>query len=127
MKFHEDDRAQRLIDVFPVLPGQINISYVNSTEHVVAWHRHELQTDYFCCVKGSFKIGLCDGNTARFEYISDKNPTNIIQIDPTIWHGYRALEPGSIILYYVNRKWTPADETKMLPGAFGEDWGTISK
>ena len=36
MKFNEDDRAQRLIDVFPDVNGQINISYVNSTNHVVA-------------------------------------------------------------------------------------------
>ena len=42
MNFHEDDRAQRLFDVFDVLDGQINVSYVNSTEHIVAWHKHKI-------------------------------------------------------------------------------------
>ena len=32
MNYHEDDRAQRLLDVFPLEKGQINISYINSTE-----------------------------------------------------------------------------------------------
>ena len=31
MKYHEDDRAQRLLDVFPIENGQVNISYINST------------------------------------------------------------------------------------------------
>ena len=44
MYYNEDDRAQRLFDVFSVLDGQINVSYVNSTEHIVAWHRHFVQT-----------------------------------------------------------------------------------
>ena len=29
MYYHEDDRAQRLFDVFDVLDGQVNVSYVN--------------------------------------------------------------------------------------------------
>ena len=45
MNYHEDDRAQRLLDVFPLEKGQVNISYINSTEHIVAWHKHETQTD----------------------------------------------------------------------------------
>ena len=47
MNYHEDDRAQRLLDVFPLDKGQVNISYINSTEHIVAWHKHNEQTDYF--------------------------------------------------------------------------------
>ena len=49
MYYHEDDRAQRLFDVFDVLEGQINVSYVNSTKHIVAWHKHNIQSDYWCC------------------------------------------------------------------------------
>ena len=41
MYYQEDDRAQRLFDVFEVLDGQLNVSYVNSTEHIVAWHKHK--------------------------------------------------------------------------------------
>jgi len=41
MNYHEDDRAQRLLDVFPLEKGQVNISYINLTEHIVAWYKHE--------------------------------------------------------------------------------------
>ena len=127
MRFHEDDRAQRLFDVFP-LEGQINISYVNSTEHVVAWHRHWIQTDYWLCVKGSFKVGLYhpDNKILEWKYISDKN-FQVIQIDPPWWHGYKALEPNSILLYYLTRNYDPCDEAKCLPGSFNEDWRTKSQ
>ena len=49
MHYNEDDRAQRLLDIFPIenfaSVGQINVSYINSTEHIVAWHKHEKQTE----------------------------------------------------------------------------------
>ena len=60
MNFHEDDRAQRLFDVFSEVNGQINISHVNSTGHVVAWHKHKVQTDYWFCVKGSLSQRMMD-------------------------------------------------------------------
>tara|TARA_R110000868_G_scaffold323306_1_gene584257 strand:+ start:122 stop:529 length:408 start_codon:yes stop_codon:yes gene_type:complete len=130
MKFNEDDRAQRLLDIFPQLEGQINVSYVNSTEHIVAWHKHKLQTDYWICLKGSFKVGLAtletfEGSITKhnvtFEYLSDKNP-RVLEIKPGIYHGYKALEPGSIILYYLTHKWSLEDEFKVIPGHFGEIW-----
>ena len=127
MKFHEDDRAQRLIDVFECLDGQVNVSYVNSTEHIVAWHKHNLQTDYWTCLKGSFKVGLATKeNGCKFEYLSDKNP-KVLKITPGIYHGYKCLEPGSILMYYVNRKYDPNDEIRASIGDFGEDWSTENK
>lgn len=131
MQFHEDDRAQRLFDIFPEVNGQINISHVNSTDHIVAWHKHKIQTDYWFCVKGSFKVGLAepqeDGTyKVRWEYISDKSP-RIIEIPPGVYHGYRALQGESIILYYLDQKYSADDEWKVLPGHFGETWNTVSK
>jgi len=125
MHFHEDDRAQRLFDAFPILPGQVNISYVNSTEHVVAWHRHEKQTDYWVCIKGSFKVGICNKVTevVEWKYLSDKNPQTL-EIPPGFWHGYMALEPGSIMLYYLDHKYDAEDEFRCRPGMFDEDWKT---
>ena len=131
MYYHEDDRAQRLFDVFDVLDGQINVSYVNSTEHIVAWHKHNNQTDYWTCLKGSFKAGMAipkdDGTyEVKFEYISDRNP-RVIEIIPGIYHGYRALEPGSILCYYLTHKYNPDDEIRAEVGDFGENWSTENK
>jgi len=134
VKFNEDDRAQRLIDVFPKVNGQINISHVNSTNHVVAWHKHEIQTDYWFCVKGSFKVGLAEPNgnengkkyDVSWEYLSDKVP-RMITIHPGIYHGYKALEPGSIMLYYLSEKYNPDDEHRLDVGYFNENWDTENK
>jgi dTDP-4-dehydrorhamnose 3,5-epimerase-like enzyme len=134
VKFHEDDRAQRIIDVFPHLDGQINISHVNSTSHVVAWHKHEIQSDFWFCVKGSFKVGLAEPNgkeagkkhDVRFEYLSDKVP-KLLHIPPGIYHGYKALEPGSIMLYYLSEKYNPEDEHRASVGDFNECWDTENK
>lgn len=127
MKYHEDDRAQRLLDVFDDLEGQVNVSYVNSTKHIVAWHKHNLQTDYWVCLKGSFKVGLAtEEDGCKFEYLSDKNP-RVLEIPPGIYHGYKCLEEGSILMYYVTRKYDPNDEIRASVGHFGEDWVTENK
>ena len=127
IQFHEDDRAQRAMNVFKYLKGgQINISYVNSTQHVVAWHKHNIQTDYWFCVKGSFKVGLAEKEEAKFEYLSDKNP-RVLVIPPGIYHGYKALEPGSIMLYYLSEQYDPHDEYRIPTGSFNENWNTANK
>ena len=126
MNYNEDDRAQRLIDVFEILPGQVNVSFINSTEHIVAWHRHFKQTDYWICLKGSLKVGLAYPSDFEFEYLSDKN-FRVLKIPPGIWHGYKALEPGTILMYYVTKKYDPEDEERTAVGTFGEEWETKNK
>jgi len=139
MYYHEDDRAQRLFDVFDVLDGQLNISYVNSTKHIVAWHKHNIKNDYWTCLKGSFKVGLAEelyihkdmdptpvGVSVKWEYLSDKNP-RVLEITPGIYHGYRALEPGSILCYYLTHKYNPEDEIRAKVGDIGENWNILDK
>ena len=131
MKFHEDDRAQRIIDVFDHMKGQVNVSYVNSTEHVVAWHKHNKQTDYWICLKGSFKVGIAtkgedDKQTLEWVYLSDKN-FRVLKIPPGIYHGYKAMEKGSILLYNTDRKYDPEDEIRAEIGSFGDIWNTVSR
>ena len=131
MYYHEDDRAQRLFDVFDVLDGQINVSYVNSTEHIVAWHKHEIQSDYWTCLKGSFKVGMAIQQKnglyeVKWEYLSDKQP-RVIEMKPGVYHGYKALEPGSILCYYLTHKYNPDDEIRANVGDFGENWETENK
>ena len=101
------------------------------TPDVAESNGHKKQTDYWFCPKGSFKVGLGrpreDGGVDVFwYYLSDKN-FHVLQIPPGIWHGYKALEMNSIMLYYLSEKYDENDEEKVLPGHFGEDWRTISK
>jgi dTDP-4-dehydrorhamnose 3,5-epimerase-like enzyme len=127
IQYNEDDRAQRLLNVFPAINGQLNITHVNSTSHIVAWHKHNIQTDYWCCAKGSFKVGLADedGNV-WWEYLSDKN-TRVLKIPPGIYHGYQAMEEGSILVYYLTEQYNPEDEIRAKVGDFGESWQTQNK
>lgn len=126
VQYHEDDRAQRQLNIFDDIKGQVNVTHVNSTEHVVAWHKHNIQTDYWFCVKGSFKVGLAEGDDVRWEYLSDKN-SRILKIPPGIYHGYKALEPNSILLYFLTEKYNPEDEIRAAVGSFGENWETENK
>ena len=127
MQFNEDDRAQRLLDIFPNISGQLNISYVNSANHIVAWHKHKIQTDYWICIKGSFKVGLAtEEGGVRWEYLSDKN-FRVLEIPPDTYHGYKAIEHDSILLYYLTHKWNPNDEFRVSPGHFGEIWNPENK
>ena len=128
MNYNEDDRAQRLCDIFETeTKGQVNISYINTTEHIVAWHKHNIQTDYWICLKGSLKVGLAteeDGCT--FEYLSDKY-LRVLKIEPGVYHGYKALESNTILMYYVTEKYNPEDEIRKKVGDFGEEWGIVNK
>jgi len=58
--------------------------------------------------------------------LSDKNP-QVLAIPPGIYHGYKALEPGTILAYYVTRKYDPSDEFRKEVGSFDEDWNTQNK
>ena len=127
MFYNEDDRAQRLIDCFKFLPGQVNVSYINSIEHIVAWHKHNIQTDYWICLRGSLKVGLAtEENGCEFEYLSEKNP-RVLEIKPGTYHGYKALELDSILMYYVTEKYNPQDEIRAKVGYFDEVWSAENK
>ena len=76
------------------------------------------------CLKGSLKVGWAtEENGCEFKYLSDKNP-KVLEIPPGIYHGYKALESGTILAYYVTRKYDPKDEHRAEVGSFGEEWGT---
>lgn len=124
-KFIEDIKAQRLVDIFPVDHGQINAVFYNDTQKITAWHRHKKQTDYVICLKGSFVVGLSKTNNnpdnsdviyglgnwkelREQEVLSDKN-FRVLEIPPDTWHGWRALEPDSILLYYMTEKYDTSD------------------
>ena len=134
IQYNEDDRAQRRLNIFDIPSAQINVSYVNSTSHIVAWHKHDIQTDYWTCIKGSFKVGLAtpiivngqETYKVDWLYLSDKSP-KAIKIPPGIYHGYKALEPGSILLYYLTEKYDPEDEIRVKSGHFNENWEVENK
>lgn len=128
---HLDDRAYRAFLPLQEFNGQINWTTVHSTNSITAFHKHEKQTDYWFCIKGSFKCGLAiplkqGGYEVQFVYLSDKQQ-KVLKIPPKIYHGYKALEPGSIMGYYLSEKYSIDDEWKVRPGYFGESWDIEDK
>ena len=51
----------------------------------------------------------------------------MLEITPGIYHGYKALEAGSILLYYLTEKYNPADEIRADVGMFNENWNAENK
>lgn len=74
---------------------------------VKAWHCHEVQYDYFCCLSGNLKIGLYDdrdgsptcGQTQTV-VIGVLNPQVVI-IPPYVWHGFTAVGGETAIVLNV--------------------------
>ena len=46
---------------------------------------------------------------------------------PGVYHGYKALEPGSILLYFLTEKYNPKDEYRAKIGEFKEKWEVENK
>lgn len=129
MKYNLDNRAERIINIFDLPKEQLNISVVNSTDHITAHHWHKKRTEYFYCIKGSFQVSICELTVQgkiygkqEFKYLSDKDSTNFIKLNPYVAHGYKALESGSIMLYYMDEKYNPNDEYRLPVGYFFENW-----
>ncbi len=132
IKFHEDDRAQRIQDVYQagMSDAQINISHIHSPDHIIGWHCHTKQTEYWFVIKGALQVGLAlpaeSGNSpeVKFEYLSEKNPRTL-EIPPGVHHGYRALIPGTILMYYITEKYEKVskyDDIRTPIGGFNEQW-----
>lgn len=108
---HADDRGWSLMNLFAGAmsdAGQVNFS----TQYpgvVKAWHRHERQTDFWCCLTGHLKAGVhreADG-MSWLQILGERRP-GVLIIPPPLWHGAAAIGPDSAgLLYYVTRAFDP--------------------
>ena len=126
MNVHVDDRRLFYGNVFPDagLAGDLNI-VVLQPGALIAWHRHQHQTDHLFCVKGSVKVGLKrwhdgegmvqPGEQAWFVALHERSPETVT-IPPDTWHGYMNLSEGeSILLSYNTQHYNPEDEERRMP------------
>lgn len=71
---------------------------------IKAWHYHEIQTDYFFCVKGRARVALYDsrddsptrGMINDF-LVGEDNPL-LIAIPPLVYHGFKTVSPQEAIM-----------------------------
>jgi dTDP-4-dehydrorhamnose 3,5-epimerase len=135
-RLSDDDRARRACDVFGFtgdgsvrMDGDINITWAYPGR-VVAWHRHQHQTDHWFVIKGFLKVGLLDDSgTARWVYLGE-NDRRVLSIPPGVWHGYMVLgEEEAILMYYITSKYDEKhpDEERMTVEQGGVDWSVAVK
>ena len=132
-----DDRGWGLHNIFPLVTdhytsGQINISETYPGV-IRAYHRHKIQTDYWRVIRGSLEVRLffphdSFENTGLVKhYMSD--PTEGLEIQPGVWHGFRVLgnEPATL-LYYVTEQYDSKnpDEERLAWDTWGP-WETEFK
>ena len=124
---------------------------------VKAWHRHFKQTDHWCVLSGNMKIGLFNsepdpivatlrlataapnGEAVRSLTIESgkgvavylgEHRQGVLCIPPKLWHGGVACGgEDALLLYYVTRKYDPAnpDEERTGWDAFDFDWNVEFK
>lgn len=130
-RVHCDDRGWSLMNLMVGVldaAGQVNYS-VQYPGAVKAWHRHRLQTDFWCCVTGQLKAGVVreEDGSAWALCFGERRPGALI-IPPGLWHGATALggSPAGL-LYYVTRAYDPAnpdEERRPHDSISGFPWAT---
>jgi dTDP-4-dehydrorhamnose 3,5-epimerase len=104
--------------------GQVYISTCNPGV-IKAWHAHKKQTDNFCVIKGTAKIGLYDGRPdsptfgqTQTVVLGELEPA-LLQVPPMVWHGQMALggEP-SHLLNIPTEPYNPEDPDELRKDPF---------
>jgi len=86
-RFHQDDRGTRYCNLFPQIKGEVDVTIIEPGAAVL-WHRHEHQDDFQIVVKGSLKIGICNGVNRKQWHapqMSLEEATECDEIDKA-WH-----------------------------------------
>jgi dTDP-4-dehydrorhamnose 3,5-epimerase len=133
-QFYADDRGWSLMNQLQGVmsaAGQVNYS-VTYPGVVKAWHRHDLQTDFWMGLQGNLKVGVLresDGS-AWTAVIGDRRPAVVI-IPPPLWHGVATVgdQPAGL-LYYVTHAYDAAkpDEERRAADAFaGFPWAVVHR
>lgn len=133
-QFHVDDRGWSLMNQLQGVmtpEGQVNYS-VTFPGVIKAWHRHDLQTDFWMGLMGNLKVGIyreADGQ-AWSSVIGDRRPAVVI-IPPPLWHGVATVgdQPAGLF-YYVTHSYNAAkpDEERRAPDAFaGFPWAVVHR
>lgn len=111
MYTYNDNKGFRLLDVFELSQGQLNVQYFPDINIIAGMHLHPWE-DRLICLKGSFRIGfLYEYDKGKgiygleWKFLSDKEQNKEIVIPSNIWHGFRAMETGSILLYHMSEKY----------------------
>ena len=124
---HKDDRGKlEFINDFDL--SKIKRFYKTThfdTETIRAWQVHKIETKWFHCIKGNFKVKIANLETKRIESftLNSKEPT-VLHIPNGNANGFKALEDDSILMIFSDKTLEEAknDNERLEIGFFGEEW-----
>ena len=109
LEIFNDDRANRIFDLFPSMQGQITVSDIKPFQFS-GWHMHTIQTDYFCVVRGMLNLYLINelGKVNIFKL--DSITPRTITVPKKNIHSWQSFSEGAILIYYLTEKHNESDE-----------------
>jgi dTDP-4-dehydrorhamnose 3,5-epimerase len=128
---YADDRGWSLMNMLQGVlgpTGQVNFS-MQYPGVIKAWHRHDKQTDFWCCLMGHLKVGVYrEADGAAWMTITGEKKPGVLIIPPPLWHGAACVssEPAGL-LYYVTHAYDPAkpdEHRRPFDSVEGFPWGT---
>jgi dTDP-4-dehydrorhamnose 3,5-epimerase len=122
---YTDDRGWSLMNLLSgsmSSTGQINFS-VQYPGIVKAWHRHDLQTDFWTCVIGHLKVGVYrESDGQAWMLITGEKRPGVLIIPPPLWHGAACVGPTPAgLLYYVTHTYNSAN-----PDEHRRPWDSVN-
>jgi dTDP-4-dehydrorhamnose 3,5-epimerase-like enzyme len=112
LRRHEDERRIAYCDLFPYLPGEINLFVIHPGQRT-CWHRHMKQTDRFRVIRGALRIKLWIQASQIWSFVLDA-PEQEIVVLPSFWHGYdNETDEDAYLLMYLDQSYNPDDEDRL--------------
>jgi len=115
-RYHQDHRRRGWFSLFPPEVVDVNVVIIPCRNEMVGIHRHLKQTDYWFVAKGSLWVGTAgDEGFAvpwHYEVALTEHDSLVLEIPPRVWHGYRALEDDTILVYGLTERYDGTDEER---------------
>ena len=128
---YPDDRGWSLMNLLTGAlseQGQINFS-VQYPQVIKAWHRHDRQTDFWCCLTGHIKAGVYrESDGKAWLLVMGEQRRGVLVIPPPLWHGASCVGPTPAgLLYYVTHAFDasqPDEHRRPHDSVAGFPWHT---
>ena len=109
----KDLRGKSWWDIYPMLPGQVNISITRPKE-VRAFHKHLTKENNIFIAKGEYMVVLLDKDMPRATLRAKQvflSQGDFLCIEPDQWYGFQNIGlEDSIMVYYETKKSGPTME-----------------
>ena len=107
--------------------GQINFSWMYPNV-IKAWHRHDLQTDFWLCPSGHIKVGVHrEADATSWLMVIGEQKPGVMIIPPPLWHGAATVGATNAgLLYYVTHAYNmdkPDEQRRAHDSVEGFPWG----